>query len=469
MINAIVGTFASFLQGIFDFLLSLFPQERNTEYNADFLPASELMSRFNKGFHINGKSLSLLDSFKNLLVTGQTGSGKSSCILIPSCLTMRKHVSMCINDPSGELAKAVSGTLHNSGHNVIIINYEKPEMGGFNPLHRIKNKSDIQRTAELIIFTSLGKGGKDPFWNFSASSGLAIFIEIACSLPKENCHMYQVVQLINVFSFNPSKIDPLVVKASANNSSLLMEYKAFISNDPKVLKNIIVTIKSAIQIFTNPSVALTTSYDTVNFENCRKNLTTIFFNNSVISQRYYAPITSLFFQQFFEEVLTRIPENNELPIMFLLDEASSLYISDLPIVCANIRKARCGLMAIFQSFSQIRSLYNNDNAKSIQENCFTNVLLPGVPIDVAKEISATLGSFQYEDETGKHTRLLLTPDEVHQLDDALILCGNRKAIKLPMKPFYENFRMRSLTSAPPCLPKNNLPFTTPPLLQLLDK
>lgn len=455
ILNTVFLVISNLLEWIFNFISSIFPQERKTIYDADFLPSSELLSSFNKGFSINGKSLTLETSYKNVLVTGQTGSGKSTCISIPSCLKMIGNASLCINDPSGEIAENVSGAFKRAGYDVQIINYTKPEYGGYNPLKRIKTKSDISKISELIIFNALGRG-KDPFWNISATNCLSIFIELVCTLAEEQKTMHTVVSLINTYTYNPEQIDSLIVRAK--NAALLSEYKVFNSYDSKIVQGIIASIKAALKIFSDPQVALATSYDSVSFEHCRKKPTIIFFNNNVTSMKYYGLITAIFFEQFFAEILSRIPDKKELPVFFLIDEAASLYLSSLQITIANIRKVRAGIMAIFQSYHQIVNLYGAENAKSIVENCFTAVYLPGQPLDVSRDISATLGSFEFEDEHGhRHTRLLLTPDEVRQLDESLLLCGNRRAIKLPMKFFYKNYSLRSLSQISPFVPGNKLP------------
>ncbi len=458
--NIVFNTIATLLQICFDFILSVFPAERKTEFDADFLSPGEILNRFNKGFSINGKSLCLDDSFKNILVLGQTGSGKSTCVSIPTCLKMIGTASLCINDPSGEIAANVSGAFKQAGYEVKIINYMKPECGGYNPLHRIKTKSDIYKVSEQIVFTSLGRG-KDLFWNISATNCLNIFIELACSLPEEYKTMHSVVSLLNTYSYDPTSTDRLILQS--NIPSLIKEYKVFNSYDPKVIQNIIATVKAATKVFQDPKVALTTAYDTVSFENCRKVPTVIFFNNNVTAMKYYGVITSIFFEQFFAEILSRIPSKRELPVFFVIDEASSLFLSSLQITVANIRKVRAGVMSIFQSYHQISSLYGIDEAKALKENCYSTVFLPGQPLDVSKEISACLGSFEFLDEQNiKRTRLLLTPDEVHQLDDCLLLCGNRRAVKLPMRPFFKDFTLKRLSQIPPYIPANVLPFDTPP-------
>lgn len=457
-----LGT-SNFLEWTYNAAHSLLREERKTSYDADFLQPSEMLSSFNKGFSINGKSLTLENSYKNVLVTGQTGTGKSSCISIPSCLKMIGTASLCVNDPSGEIATNVSGAFKQAGYDVQIINYTKPELGGYNPLKRIKNKSDISKASELIIYNALGRG-KDPFWNISATNCLDIFIELACSLPQELRIMHSVVSLINLYCYNVEQIDRLIVRT--NNPALIGEYKVFNSYDPKIIQGIIASVKAACKIFLDPQVALTTSYDTVNFEQCRRKPTIIFFNNNVTSMKYYGLITAIFFEQFFAEILSRIPAPDELPVFFCIDESASLYLGALQITMANIRKVKAGIMTIWQSYHQLISLYGNEDARAIIENCFTTVHLPGQPLDVSKDISTTLGSFEFEDEHGhKQKRLLLTPDEAHQLNETLVLCGNRRAIKLPMKFYYKDYRLRQLSQIPPYIPNHTLPFDSLPSIE----
>ncbi len=465
VIDCMVKIIVTVFEIIFDVLKSFFSDERKTEYDADFLPTGELLSRWNKGISICGRSLTLLDSFKNVLCLAQTGAGKSTCVGIPSCLKLIGRASVCVNDPTGEIAKNVSGAFQKAGYRVIIINYLKPGYGGFNPLHRVASKSDIHQISEQVIYSAMGRG-KDIFWNASACMCLNIFIELACSMPAENKNMHSVISLINLFSFNPSAIDAYIL--TYGDAALVQEYKVLNSYDAKVIQNILATVKAATKIFSDPNVAACTAYDTVSFEECRSVPTVIFFNNNVIGMQRYGVVTSIFFEQFFSHILNTPVTKSDLPVFFICDEASSLYLSSLQITASNIRKARAGILSIYQSYHQVVSQYGAEEAKAFRENCFTTVLLPGQPMDLAKEISLELGQFQYEDEKGvKRMRPLLTPDEVHQLNECLVLSGNRRAVKLPLRPFYNNYALNQLSKLPPYTPENTLPFDTLPALPKL--
>lgn len=56
--------------GFIEFIESLIGQERKTEYDADFVPANEILSKFDKGFCLTGSHcLSITESYKIVLLS----------------------------------------------------------------------------------------------------------------------------------------------------------------------------------------------------------------------------------------------------------------------------------------------------------------------------------------------------------------------------------------------------------------
>lgn len=454
----------------FDLLSAIFSQEeKKTEYDADFLDEGELLSRFNFGFCLSGRrSISIEQSFSNALVLGSTSAGKSSRILIPSILKMKGRSSLVINDPSGELYQKTSGALRESGYSIRVLNYSSPAISErYNPLHRVTSISDIQKVAKIIVVNALGTG-KDPFWNTSAESLIALFCKylIQHTAP-EYQNFYNVLHLLNTFSYAPEKIDKLIVET--NNKALISEYKAFVAYGDKTLMSIVATCRAALTVFSDPSVATVTSTDTIDLELLRTKPVAIFINNSVKDMRYYSVISSIFFEQFWGAIMSRIPSDAERPIFFLLDEASSLYLSSLPVTISNIRKSKAGILLIFQSYSQIADSYGAQQAKNIAANCFSKVYMPGQPIDVAQELEATFGKFEYlDDKNIRHIRPLMTADEIRKTEDVIILCGNHPPIKTQSVPYFEQFKLSRLSNIPPFKPEEMKSTDLPPLIELAE-
>ena len=182
IIESICKILFEIIEGIFNFIFegieNIFKYNRQEEYTAEFASQGSVVSSFNKGFCLTGtKNLTLSDSFKNALIIGGTGVGKSSIILIPSILTMRS--SFIIHDPASEVYPKVSGFLKSIGYDVIVLNFANPSVScGYNPLHRVKNNSDIQKIASMLVKNTLGEGGKDSFWNLQAVNLLAMLITV---------------------------------------------------------------------------------------------------------------------------------------------------------------------------------------------------------------------------------------------------------------------------------------------------
>ena len=170
------------------------------------------------------------------------------------------------------------------------------------------------------------------------------------------------------------------------------------------------------------------------------------------------------------EILIRIPDKYENNIFFLLDEAGSMFLPSLSTIISNIRKYNSGILLIYQDYHILEHIYGSYEAKNISANCFVKVYLPGQPIETCKMLEMTLGKFEYEDENEvRHTRQLMTSDEIRMSDKAIILIGNKPPIHAKLYPYYKNQKLKLLTEIPPYIPDNVLPFDIPPLIQFEDE
>lgn len=461
--------FSEIISGLFGLIALFFQSDRKTEYTANFAEAHTILGKYESGFCLTGcHSLSIQESYRNGLVLGGSGSGKSSTVLINSALLMAKgNSSLIFNDPSHEIRLLVSGALKARGYKIMVVDYSDYKSECFNPLKRCKTISDIQKLSSLLVRNALGEA-KDPFWNKSAESILSLFIRyLVFYAEPEYRTLYNVLHLINVFAGNPEKIDRLIVRS---DEKLLAEYKAFVSYGDRTLSSILATAKASLSLFSDETVASITSMDTINFKEFRTKKIALFINNSVPDMHYYGALSSLFFQQFFNEILIKFPAKRENNIFFLLDEASSMYLPGLSTTISNIRKYNSGMMLIYQDYHQLENIYGSYEAKNISANCFAKVYLPGQPIETCKMLETTLGKFEYLDENKvRHIRQLMMADEIRMTDKAIVLIGNKPPIHAKLYPYYEQSRLKALTKKPPYEPKNKLPFDAPPLIYLNEE
>jgi len=450
----------------FDCLTALFSKEKKTTLDASFMEdPGKLVSSSNRGFAVNGtKFLSVSNSFKNQITYGGTGSGKTSNILIPGIIQSIGHSSLVINDPSGEIRLATSGAFSEASYNIKILDYPKFEISeNYNPLERIKTVADAQKASQLFLLNSLGNKSNDPFWQISATNILSLcFRLLAFHYPKEMRTVQNALLLLETLSYG-DKVDKLVVQT--RDQALISSYKSFLANDQKLASSILATAKSALGLFQEESVIQVTRTDTLDFPAFRKEKTVLFINNNIANTKYYAPLTGILIQQFFNELMDSLPPSNSLPVFFHIDEASSIFINNLSIIVSNIRKYGCGISLYYQSFHQLSNQYSTSEAKAIEANCWTKVFLPGTPIDVATTLQHELGVFEFVDEKEvRRTRPLMTNSEIKECEDALIFCGHHRAIRLPLQPYYSS-RFRKITKILPYQPQPKVIAAMPPLLQ----
>ncbi|MEL6675625.1 MAG: type IV secretory system conjugative DNA transfer family protein [Bacteroidota bacterium] len=416
----------------------LFPSgipRRKQGVNADFGSTKKLLSANHRGFCLSGtKSLSLKDSFQNVVIIGGTGVGKSSIVLLPSLFRMKG--SFVVHDPSGELFAKSAGYLKRKGYTIKTLNFANAKISdGFNPLARLWSTSEVNKVASLMIRTTLGGTKGDPFWNLQATSLLALLISLVKADLEVKHTFFEVRNLLNRLTQDADG-----VMKRATQPELLTELKSFLAYDDKVKLGIIATVASTLQIFTDEDVREVTSYDSLNINSFRSQPTALFVQNPITEQAYYAVLSSIFFEQLFGVLLNRLPSSKELPVFCLIDEGGVLYLPSLAHTIANIRKYQAGILLAIQGKSQLVQNYGPFGAETILNNCFAQLYFTGQSGIQATELEQTLGRYQYEDKKGKtHIRPLMTRDEIRTLSkkQALLLAGNFPPMLLNLIPYYK--------------------------------
>jgi type IV secretion system protein VirD4 len=465
------GIIGGIFEGGGSLIEAIFSKKQKTAYDADFMPASKILSKNGAGFNLTGsQTLDQISSFSNASIYGPSGSGKSSSVILPSIYSIaRGGATICIHDPSGELyAKSSSYLAGVCNYIVQRIDFSDSKTSeGFNPLARCASISDIQKVVQLTIRNTVGDTKGDPFWDRSCAMLITLFARyLVFFATPEYRTMTNVLRLVETFAVYPKKLDRLFVETG--DAELLSQYKAFIVYGDKTLQSIIATARAALNIFSDPSIIATTSVDTLDFTNFRKEKVALFVCNPTKDMHYYKPLSALFFESLFNEIMSRIPANNERPIFCLLDEALMKF-SALSMTVSQIRKYRAGLMLVVQDYQAWVSIYGQAEAHNIRTNTFAQVYLKGQPLETCRELEAILGRFTYTDEQGiERTRLLMSADEIRKSEEAIILCGNHAPIRAKMRPYYTNWRYRKYAAMPPQPLSSKLPTTTPPLIPLDD-
>jgi len=457
--------FFSVLGDLFNTLIDALEKKRG--FNATFGSETSIASRFNKGFLISKhRKLTRRKSFENVLLSGPTGSGKTTRLLLKNLYSL-KNCSLIINDPSKELFLLASGYL-SKFFTILTLNFSDSTISsGFNILSRIRKPNDVNKVAHLLVASSLDKGSNsDPFWSLQSKTLLQIFIRLVLHQPEEYRNMANVLYILNHFAAQPKKVDVWIAKTK--DDKLILDYKALISTPEKTLQNIVASAKAALQLLDDPEIAKTTAYDSIDFNQLRQKPTIIFLHNSIADQKYVSILNSIFFEQMYSHILQSLPDNRELDLFIMLEEASSMYIPLLPLAIANTRKHRVGNFICVQSPGQLKTFYK-DEADNIASNCVTKVFLPGqTSMEVLRDLEALSGKCIYvDDKKQERVKQLLTIDEIRLLPEnrTLILSGNQPFIKGWTSPYYKSSKYKAYAKIPPISLQGDIPDEPLALMQ----
>lgn len=431
----LLNTFNSNLRQTFE----SFEPVNDRIYKAEFgNPHTDIFDSLNSGFCIDGiNCISKKQSRENMLLIGATGAGKSSVVILNSCVRM-KNSSLVIHDPSSELHGYLSGWLQSQGYKVYVIKFSEPHNShSYNPMDYVFSQADCQKLAAQLVRTVLQSKG-EPFWGLQATSLIAILIGILLTQEKKYRNFQNVYHLLA--NFQGTKLDGLFSKYASD--SLFAEYKSFRAYDQKLLSNITATCKAALQIFANDNVAKATATSTIDFAQLRKQKSVVFIQNQTSESHYYSGLISVLFEQLMDTLLAKLPDESDLDLYLILDEVATICpLPSLPLFLTNGRKYRVGTLHCWQNQQIITHAFGSYLADSIINNSFVKLFLGGgISLTTAQELEQMLGKTEVANSDGqKMVKSLMFCDEIRQMPntEAIAICGAHKPYKLHLTPFYK--------------------------------
>lgn len=156
---------------------------------------------------------------------------------------------------------------------------------------------------------------------------------------------------------------------------------------------------------------------------------------------------------------------------FLLDEAGNYKIKNLSTLLSILRKHNTSISLGLQDISQLKELYNQEQANIIINNTSTKIIYPGASLSLAQEISKIAGQKSmevlFEGKVHSHVKPVLTPTEIIQMPEnrALFLVSNYPPLIQRTFPYFKQFRLKRRSKIKPLeiLSSN---FITPALIPL---
>lgn len=338
----------------------------------------------------------------NDLIIGVSGAGKTRGYVIPNIL--HSNESMIIVDTKNSLYDQLASQLSQKGYNVWMLNFAQAEQSpmGYNPLNYIRRPKDshsIEYNSQDIDMLSTYlcpiEDSHQPFWDYSSRVYMSIFIAYVLeALPEEEKHLGSVARL-------------QACASSPVFSALLREWElthpeSYAVQKWNLYKNTtdadrthacsLMIAGEKLGCFSNKGIQkMFTNPNQIDFKTMGKHKTALFINVSD-SDRSTDRLLNLLYSQALHELcdLADSYKTGQLtvPVRFIMDDfASNAVIPDFDKIISVIRSREIYVSLILQSLTQLDSLYGNDRAKTIINNCDSCLYLGGQDVETARYIS----------------------------------------------------------------------------------
>lgn len=367
-----------------------------------------------------------LEEDGHVFLIGGSGSGKSSCFVIPALL-VNPTARIFAVDIKGELSfkSAKYGDEH-----VLIFNPSDRSKYGYDPLYNLTKKSgtqEILETMQNITYSliAMPAGLKDPFWKNSARNlllGLLIYYY------KQGVQDF--VGIIDEILGKPVKDSIQAVMESANTNSV--EYRfivQFSSMEDETLGGIVAEMNNHIVIFANDQDIRYAFKD----NGCKLNPLKLEEGYSIyLSIREeklsaYYDVMQLIINQTLAQLEKR-PENSE-PILFVIDELPRILsagkLERLLDGARTLRSRKVCLYLITQSTEALMSAFSENEVADLISNCPYIIVLSASSEKTQRAVCAWCGKYKVRKQSwsggGKDRKSSVAYEEKEIVDPAELM------------------------------------------------
>lgn len=336
----------------------------------------------------------------HILIIGGSGSGKSSCLIIPTLLVNKGIGSFCI-DIKGELSYKAS---EYTDKDTVIFNPLDRFGYGYDVFYALNEESTSQEVFEVCqnvvnSLIALSASEQNPFWKTSARNlllglminyygkGIGNFIDIVDEILSRPIKE-QIEDIINEGNI------------SSNEYKLLIQFKDLADD---TLSGVVTEMINNINFFAVDNDIRYSLRDNPKMMNPRmiEEQKHIF----VVVQEYkltaYNQVLHLMINQMLSE-LERRPEDSE-NVMFIVDElariVSASKIERLLDAARTLRSRKVNLILVTQSVDSLMVSYSEKEIQDLVSNCSYKVILDASNPETEKMIIGWCGKYRAKKKT----------------------------------------------------------------------
>ena len=380
----------------------------------------------------------------HIMIVGGVGSGKSSCIAIPTLKKWNQRV----------FAIDIKSELHTKTktyrQNVKVFNPLNSYGYGYDPyyfLSRSNNKGQEARAiAQAIV--PLPPDTKDPFWIESAQN---LFTGAILHFHGKGYSFLETIRLIQ--SMNGQRLIDTIHESGIADAQYYIS--SFVDIEVKTLSGIMLEVSRSILPFI-------TDKHLISCLSKKTNITPVDleYGHDIYIQipehllRQWKGLLTLIVNQFLTYFEQR-SETNSTPILFMLDEFPRLgKVEAIIDGLATLRSKKITICLIIQSLAQLDLIYGANERKVIADTCAYKAILSATDAETQDYFSRLVGT--YDDKvtahgtntsafigfpTGKTTntyeqeKRIIKPEEFATLEDIVLLTPHGVCL-VEKTPYY---------------------------------
>jgi len=374
----------------------------------------------------------------HVLVVGGVGSGKSSCIAIPTLRAWRESVFAI--DIKGELYDKTK----QYRPNVKVFNPLVRSSYGYDPYFSLHSSGNPSQEARAIAqaLVPLPPDIKDPFWIESAQNILASAI---LHYSRQRLSFLDTIRQIQ--STSPSELITELCQSPQREAVYLVN--SMLGMEDRTLSGIVAELsKNIVHFVTDKNLVSALSRKNNIIPNDLEYGHDIYIQIPEHLLRQWKNLLTLIVNQFLTHFEKR-SERNSRPILFLLDEFPRLgKVSAMLDGLATLRSKKVSICLIIQSLAQLDTIYGANERKVISDTCAYKAILGATDADTQEYFSRLVGTYDKQTTThgtnsdffgvpkGKSTNIyeqekrIIKPHEFGMLSDIILLTPYSTALSL---------------------------------------
>lgn len=323
----------------------------------------------------------------HVLVVGGAGSGKSSCIAIPTLRDTWAAPALVV-DIKGELLQK------SQRPGAMVFNPLEQQGLGYDPFESLYGSQQVLGGIRQIAFTLVPMSPaetRDPFWIQGAQNLLCGHLLYAFK------HKGSFLQAIRVMQSAPIET---LLEVDCQDKDAALFLGQFVGMKQETLASIKGTLSNYILPFLgDEDIIWALSQQDVLTPDLLLEGHDVFLRIPEYKLESWKSLITLMVQQFLQHFEKR-PEGSTVPILFLLDEAPRLGKMEAILhALATLRSKKITVCLIVQSLAQLDAIYGHDQRKVIADNCSYKAILQATDADTQKYFSQLVGTEEREKKT----------------------------------------------------------------------